>query len=94
MHSSWETAFLQLMMTKGIPVTKKHHVRIKYDTGDGVRRTYTPDFVQLDAPVVYEVKGHMTWKDEHKITALKKWALENGYEAIVIDEKPIHANGG
>lgn len=88
MHSSWETAFLKQMIVDGIPVSKKHDIRIKYDTGDGVLRTYTPDFIQLNAHVVYEIKGHMTAKDAHKIAALKAWAEQSGYDVQIVDKKP------
>jgi len=89
MHSSWETAFLRFMIAHDVPVTKKHSLRIKYDMGDGVIRTYTPDFVQLNALVVYEVKGHMSTKDEHKIAALREWAGKNSYVVNVVDKKLV-----
>ena len=88
MHSSWESAFLQRCIEQGFPVTKKHDIRISYTDPNGVERTYVPDFVGLESPVIFEVKGRRDETVDLKEAACREWCEENGYELFMIEEKP------
>lgn len=85
MHSSWESAFLQRCIEQDFPVTKKHDIRISYTDPNGVERTYVPDFVGLESPVIFEVKGRRDETVDLKETACREWCEQHGYELVMIE---------
>lgn len=87
MHSSWESAFLQRCIEQDFPVTKKHDVRIPYVDPNGIERVYVPDFVGLESPIIFEVKGHRDETVDIKEAACLQWCETNGYQFMMIQEK-------
>jgi hypothetical protein len=87
MHSSWETAFLQRCIQDDFPVTKRHDIRISYIDPNGIDREYIPDFVGLESPVLFEVKGRRDEVVDIKEKACLEWCEKNGYELVMIEEK-------
>lgn len=84
MHSSWETRFLDQCIEQGLPVTKKHGIRIPYIDPNGHERIYIPDFITLDSKTIYEIKGYETEVDREKWRALMQWCLQHDshYEVV------------
>lgn len=84
MHSSWETRFLDECVSRNIPVTKQHGIKIAYTDQDNIEHVYIPDFLSLDGKVLYEIKGYETETDKKKRQAMIQWCIDNhvAYEII------------
>lgn len=87
MHSSWETAFLQRCIKESFPVTKKHDIRIAYTDPNRIERVYIPDFVGLEQPILFEIKGHRDEVVDTKEKACLEWCEKNGFELVMIEKK-------
>lgn len=81
MHSSWESAFLDMCIEMNIPVTKAHSIRIDYTDSLGVDRQYVPDF--KGEGVLFEVKGRESDDDRLKYEAAESWCSEHDHEFVV-----------
>ena len=92
MHSSWESLFLEVCISKNFPITKNHDIKIEYKGNDGFIHAYIPDFISLDSLKIYEIKGHKTEIDKIKWRAARKWCKKRDAEFIVLTSKDSISN--
>lgn len=88
MHSTWESHFLEKCINDGVPVTKKHGVRIPYNDENGYEHIFIPDFVSAEKKILFEIKGFKNDVWGMKNVAAAEWCDKNGYEYVLIEFDP------
>jgi hypothetical protein len=86
MHSSWESTFMDLCISKNYPITKDHGITIPYKHPDGTEHTYIPDFYASEDHVLYEIKGRHDEIDKAKWIAAEEFCRDRNFSFVIIFE--------
>lgn len=83
-HSSWEKRLFLGAQSANIHLERNHNIQVQYLDENNVERTYVPDFINVSARHVIEVKGWLTPRDECKHSACEIWCADNDFKFVLL----------
>lgn len=82
-RSSWEAAFFSLNQHL---LYEKHRISY-FDSSKQKDRIYITDFTDEELKIIYEIKPSVNeQKNKDKLSAGKKWCVDNNYNFVIINE--------